>query len=249
MLLDAHTHVPSPAGPKFDRHTVTDVETFLAFLKDAGVTAAQTNPRQGIIAKSAEDIDAANKDALALHRETDGFLYPGCSVHADFFETSVEWMQRFRDEGLLWVGEVVLNCAHKYSDAPFMRLFEACAKEGHILQVHNAPDVIEIAKRFPELRLVQAHVLRDCIHALAEHPNVWLDLSGGVAGIAVGGVEIAYAAFGADRLLFGSDFTAYDPRCYVARIKGVVTDPDEREKIFSGNLIRLLAEAGSKPIV
>ena len=55
--------------------------------------------------------------------------------------------------------------------------------------------------------------------------------------------------FPVERLLLGSDFVAYDPRCHMTRIEHVFESPADREAICSGNLIRLLADAGSRPIV
>ena len=49
---------------------------------------------------------------------------------------------------------------------------------------------------------------------------------------------------GADRVLYGSDFTINEPSGVIMRVKNAFLTPQEREKVLFRNLERLLAGAG-----
>ena len=53
-------------------------------------------------------------------------------------------------------------------------------------------------------------------------------------------------AFGKDRILFGTDFTGYDPVAFIAGVKSATEDTDAREMIFSKNIVGLLAKIGGR---
>jgi len=65
----------------------------------------------------------------------------------------------------------------------------------------------------------------------------------------MGGLEAAYRAFWANRLLYGSDYTGYEPRAFVVRVETVIRDNSEREKVFASNLVRLLRQIDSRPVL
>jgi predicted TIM-barrel fold metal-dependent hydrolase len=50
---------------------------------------------------------------------------------------------------------------------------------------------------------------------------------------------------GADRVLYGSDFTINEPAGVIARVKNAFLTAEDREKILFKNVERLLARAGS----
>jgi len=231
MLIDAHTHMPSP-GMEIYAPVNDTVEKAVRYLRDAGTDAAIFTTWRGVFAESAEDLEQGNAEALALAKEYHGFLYPGATIHPAFPDLSLEWLARFRDLGYKWVGELVqYKLPYHYTDPEFLRLAEACAEHRHILQAHIDDDLIEVARRFSELAVVNSHIdMAACVRQ-AEAPNLWLDISGGVGGLYMGGIEAAYNAFGADRLLFGTDFTGYEPRGFQVRLEAAVPNPAEREKI------------------
>lgn len=116
-----------------------------------------------------------------------------------------------------------------------------------IVQLHHSEGVIALAGRMPGLKIVCAHINPDWLDALAAHPDVRLDLSGVDGGLRPGMMEAALAAFGPDRLLWATDYTAFDPACFVIRAQRAFPDPEVRRKIFSENLLALLRSAGSVP--
>jgi uncharacterized protein len=103
-----------------------------------------------------------------------------------------------------------------------------------------------LGRRYPEARLICAHVggggdWEWTIKALRHANNVYLDTSGSV--IDEGIVEFAARTLGIDRLLFGCDmsFTAG-----MGKIRGADLSVEQKQKILSGNLLRLLASRSRK---
>jgi len=249
LVIDAHIHLPSP-GWSGHSSFLPSVALAIDYLRDSGTDAALFNTWQGVFSKSETDVNEANETALRLYKEYKGFLYPGVVLHPDFPEASFHWLEKFRSQGLMWVGELVFhNHSHRYVDAPFLRLMEECAKYGHIVQLHCHTDVIELAKRFPETQFVMAHLLEeDVLRNVAKQPNIWQDISGMQGGLVIGQLERAVKIIGPDRLLYGTDFDIYEPRAFMARVFEVIKEPQSREKIFSENLLRLLDYVKSSPI-
>jgi uncharacterized protein len=102
-------------------------------------------------------------------------------------------------------------------------------------------DVADLARRFPDVRIVMAH-LSGCgirgVLDIADCPNVWIDTSGGqpVAGL----VEYAVERLGAGRVVFGSDECGREFSCQLGRILGARLSARDREAILGRNAAGLL---------
>jgi len=247
MIIDSHTHIPTAdytGGNQFFQ----DAAPAVAYLRATGTQAALFTTWRGVLGTTEDDLNTGNEAALALARESAGFLYPGCVIHPFFPETSLKWLARFRDLGWQWVGELLPACP--FADARFMRLFESCAKHGQVVQLHNTADVKVVAAQFPEMPVVCAHIPEEAeCRQLAALPNVWMDVSGNNGGLKLGGMESARDTLGPDRLLYGTDFTGYEPRAFMARLTMAFPAPADQEKIYHRNIVRLLAQVRSKPII
>src|SRR5205823_2709235 len=67
-------------------------------------------------------------------------------------------------------------------------------------------DVAALARRYPEARLLMAHLGGDCqfgVRAIRDCPNVSIDFAGSVNEY--GAYELAVRELGEDRVVFGSD--------------------------------------------
>jgi predicted TIM-barrel fold metal-dependent hydrolase len=246
MIFDSHVHLPSE---KWNGHKpwIGTVAEAVRVLKATGADAVLFNMWQGVFAETERDLDEGNAEALALAEVHAGYLFPGCCLHPAFPEASRAWLARFRERGFKWVGELVpYRKPYRYIDNAFLMLAAECERHGHVLQLHAHGDIPLLADYFPRLQVVCSHISLDMLPLLAARPNVWLDISGGAGGLQNGCIEEARKALGADRLLYGTDFTGYDPRCYQVRLPAAVPDPAEQAAIYAGNLLRLLESAGSR---
>lgn len=107
---------------------------------------------------------------------------------------------------------------------------------------HTDPeDVATLAKRFPDVRIIMAHLTGDGVRgvlAVKDCPNVVVDTSG--AAPESGIVEYAVEQLGADRIVYGSDVPIRDFSVAIARITGSRLDAATQRKILHDNAAKLL---------
>ncbi len=97
-------------------------------------------------------------------------------------------------------------------------------------------DVAALAKRFPEARIIMAHMEGCGVRGLldiAECPNVWVDTSGSQPFS--GTLELALEILGPGRILFGSDLYGRGLEAQLGRILGTEMPSPAREAILYHN--------------
>ena len=100
-------------------------------------------------------------------------------------------------------------------------------------------DLGRLAGRFPEARLIMAHLGGHWQYGAAvaaQHPNIWVDTSGSIAEM--GSIEALVERIGAGRVLFGTDNS--DLSYCLGKIMGAGLGQEEREAIFWRNAHNLL---------
>ena len=80
------------------------------------------------------------------------------------------------------------------------------------------------------------------IDLVAQNQNCYLDTSG-YGHDRMGMLEYAVGKIGADRVLFGSDFSINDPGTVLARVNNAFITEDQKRRILAGNLQSLLKKA------
>jgi len=103
----------------------------------------------------------------------------------------------------------------------------------------------ELARRYPEMMLICAHITGGgdwewTVKAARHAPNVYLDTSGSVTD--AGSVEMAVTTVGAERVVFGCDMSM---TAGVGKIRGANLSAQDKGKILSGNMMRLLGRRKS----
>ncbi|OHB59835.1 MAG: hypothetical protein A2Y12_10620 [Planctomycetes bacterium GWF2_42_9] len=243
QIIDAHIHLPSPG---WNGHTsfFSSADSAIKYLKELGIDGAIFTTWQGVLSKTLEDLHTANKEALRLTAKHKGFLLPGAIINPIFFDESKDWLARFRDQGHHWVGELIIdNHGFSYKSPEFMRLFEICAKNSHFVQLHQSADIIEVAKAFPDMKIIFAHIPTiEILQEINKHKNIYLDISGMSGGLIIGQLELAVKTMEPNRILFGTDFDNYEPRSFIARVKSVVLEKTNQQDIFKNNLFKLLGQ-------
>ncbi len=101
----------------------------------------------------------------------------------------------------------------------------------------------EILKNHPDLRVILTGVgyttLRDIYPLLSKCPNLYISTS---SYKAYEGIEDTVERFGADRLIFGSGMPDLSGAASVALITYARISDEDKQKIASGNLKKLLSE-------
>ncbi len=243
-IIDCHTHMPSVGWEKH-KDFFPSVDGAIEYLRSIGIDGAVFNTWQGVLSETADDVENANAQALEIAEMSGGFLYPGVAMNPEFSEVSLKWLDKFHRLGCRWAGELLtysLKEKCKYTDLPFLKLIERCAELKFIVQLHGEPEVADLARMFPKLAIVCSHIgEEDFLRRLAKYENVSLDISGMAGGLMIGRLEKAVEILGISRLLFGSDFTGYDPQAFIARVKKVIPDVQMQKMVFYGNLSDLMA--------
>jgi hypothetical protein len=126
-------------------------------------------------------------------------------------------------------------------------LIHAWSKVGGSLPTESEADhVAALARRFPEARIVMAHMSGDWLvklRLIRDCPNVHVDTSG--IDPEEGQVETAVAMLGASRVLYGSDAPIRDLGSQIAKVLGAELDEEARRLVLHGNVERLL-EGGAR---
>jgi uncharacterized protein len=102
-------------------------------------------------------------------------------------------------------------------------------------------DVVELAKRHPQLQIVCAHTGGNWelgIRAIRATKNVYCGLAG--SDPTAGYVEMAVRELGAERVIYGSDVGGRSFASQIAKVLGASIPESDKRLILGGNLRRLL---------
>jgi predicted TIM-barrel fold metal-dependent hydrolase len=250
-IFDAHLHVPSGNGENFQWHLVTrNMPEFVAYLDKCGV-------RRGVISSSGSNKAQAPDDYRNGNREVAGYVdrYKGrfrgsCVITPFRIDEALREIEDCRTKyGFVWLGEFCnYMTGYRYDTPEWEQVMRLATKLKYVVQIHaNTQEMQYLAEKYPETTIVFPHLggsAKDIfarIDLIARHRNTYIDLSG--SGIErVGILERAVKEIGADRVLYGSDFTINDPSAVIARVKNAFLTSDDREKILYRNVERLLGQ-------
>ena len=141
-------------------------------------------------------------------------------------------------------------------DPATLRLFEAMAERGLPLLVHtgdhrypySTPERMARAlDHVPRLKAICAHlggwsVWSDAWKMLAGRENVYVDTCSSLYALTPEEAVKIIHRYGADKVLFGTDYPMWDTAEELARFMALPLTEDEREKILHKNFERLMGE-------
>ena len=107
---------------------------------------------------------------------------------------------------------------------------------------YSDPDrIVGLAKIFPNMNIIIAHfanLSRDALNVIAKEDNLYVETS--IFGTTYV-VKMMCKNLGADKIIFGSDAPYSDQEIEMLKIKKADISGSEKEKIFSGNIKKLLS--------
>lgn len=251
MIFDCHVHLPSPGlGVTLEWQPFTpDVPAAIRYLERCGIDRIVANTARGLLAKTSQEMIAGNDEIAQLAKCYPGFIEPACQLNTNFPGEAVAELRRCHDElGMVWIGEL---CGYfdeySYNTPAFSEVMRLAGSLGMILQIHNDDDadMDRLCAEFPQTTIVLSHLgddpdqVRRRIALSGRYPNLYLDICGN-GFERMGVLELAVETAGAERVLFGSDFTINDPAGVLARIEKSNFDQAARAKILGKNLVDLL---------
>jgi len=254
LVFDCHLHSPGESGESWQWHKVTvNFEEFVAYLDKTGVQKGIINSQRSY-GTSPEEFRAGNREVARYVDKYKGRFLGACVVNPQFIEEALREIEFCHDQlGFVWVGELCnYMVPYAYTIPEFSRLVEQVTRLNMVLALHTEQGEMDyIAGRFPGATIAFAHFGDDHeyqdifrrIDLVAGNPNFYLDTSG-YGHDRVGILEYAVQKIGPNRVLFGSDFSINDPGTVMARIKNAFLTEEQKQKIFSGNLLHLLKKIG-----
>jgi len=252
MIFDCHVHLPSPTlGVTLEWSPFTpDFRAAIAYLKRCGVERIVANTTLGLMARNRAEIVAANDEIAQLAKIYPGFIEPACQINPNYPGMLTEIQRCHNELGMVWLGELCgYFTGYAYDTPAFAEILHLAAELRMIVQIHNDDDadMERLCSGFPETTFVLSHlgdepdsVMRR-IAMTARYSNLSLDICGN-GFERMGILELAVQTAGAERVLFGSDFTINDPAGVIARLEKSYFDPATREKILGGSLVQLLEQ-------
>lgn len=198
------------------------------------------------VAMSAHQVTIIND---FIHQEVTahtGRLFGFATLHPDM-ENAYDEVTRALDLGLK--GVKIHSDMQRVSllDPRMDALYEACENRCPMLlhmgderYAYDNPRMIpEILRRFPHLQLICAHMGGysewDQARAHLQNENVLFDCSSTSFALGADGWRDIIRYFGADRVMFGSDFPMWDPGKEVDLLRSIGLNEDELEKILYKN--------------
>jgi predicted TIM-barrel fold metal-dependent hydrolase len=251
VTFDAHLHCPTESGHVWQWHPVTKTfEEFVSYLDRAGVQRGIINSVRCQEAKTAAEFIAGNREVARYVEKYKGRFLGAAVVNPLFIDEALREIEDCRKQlGFVWVGEICnYQVPFEYTIKEFELLVEQTVKMNMVLDVHTDMEEMEfIIQKFPQATIVfphfgdsheSSHIFKR-IDLVARNANCYLDTSGR-GHERMGMLEYAVQTIGADRVLFGSDFSINDPSTVIARIRNSFLTEEQKRKVFSENLQGLL---------
>jgi predicted TIM-barrel fold metal-dependent hydrolase len=220
----------------------------------AGIAWTFVSPLSALLPRFRGDAVAGNEEAAGIVPRTEG-LRQYVVIDPRRPETY------FQAERLLGerhcVGIKIHPEEHGYPIGRFAQpIFEFAARHGAVVLTHSseqnslAADFVPWADRFPEVRLILAHIGwgwdGDMTHQVravqqSRHGNLYADTSSS-RSIVSNVIEWAVREIGAERVLFGTDTPLYHAATQRARIEHADLADAEKRLILRENAIRLFGD-------
>ena len=211
---------------------------------------------------SPADLAYANAALRGLVREHPARIRGYVTVNPNFPRAALAEIERGLAEGMVGIK---LAASRRASDPLLDPIAALAAERGvPILQhawqhrrrevpgqeISDAVDLAVLAARHPRTRFILAHVggggdWAHSLRALADVPNVWVDLSG--SGVDRGMLGLCVECVGVGRLLWGTDLTMDSGLAKLRHLSAMGCTPDEVERIRWGNATALFGAAALGP--
>ncbi len=196
-----------------------------------------------------------NNRALELREYYDGFYIPGFRVHPAFIKESIAEIERMDKLGVKIIGELASYRyrwdGYNYASKELWEILEVAEHYDMIVDFHSGDNeegmdsMDEMVKRFPNLKLVGAHIGNDSsfnhhIKRLESSENYYVDIAAG--GLSeYGRLRFLIDRFGKERFIYGSDFPICNENMFVSSIMyDDLYSEEEKEYVYYKNAARLL---------
>jgi len=257
FIFDAHLHVLGDNGFIWQWNRVTtDMDDFVRYLDLCGVDKGIITSARSEVADSPSEFIAGNREVLKYTEKYKGRFVPACCVNVSFLDESLREIEDcYHKYDIVWIGELCNYAAkprYEYNTDAFAQVVQKANELNMVLDIHTNVKEIETASAlynnsimvFPHLGGNRLDIERRA-KAVSKMKNGYMDISG--SGYErVGMLEQVCKILGAEKVLFGSDFSINDPGSVIARVKNAYLSEEEKEMIFHRNIENLLKKVEKK---
>lgn len=142
----------------------------------------------------------------------------------------------------------------RVDEPSFVYMLEKCMENGITVLLHtgdlrydcsNPNRLYPVVKSMPDLTVIGAHFggwsnWTEAYKKMSELPNFMTDVSSSLMYISPEEAVTAVRAYGADRVLYGTDYPMWDPETEIVRFMELPLTEDERKKILYENAERVI---------
>ncbi|MGI6537999.1 MAG: amidohydrolase family protein [Caldicoprobacterales bacterium] len=252
MLIDIHTHIWGPPGsPPCSSETIESSKKDL--IKAGEKYKIDRIYVSGLYSHypDEEEIAGLNWEVAKFIKEEPKLIGGFCYVnpaHSNAMDVLKKGIEEQNMEGMkLWVATFC-------DDERVFPLVEQCILYNIPILIHAfhkavgqleheslAPNVANLARRYPEAKLIIAHLGGNAyygIKPIRNCPNVWVDFSGSL--FRRDDIDYTKKLIGADRIVFGTDMPGASFYNNLGQVEDGDLTEEEKEKIYYKNALRLL---------
>ncbi len=253
-VIDSHSHV-YPA--KIAEKAVAGTDKFygtVAALDGTPETLRQVMDEAGIdlsiicsVATTPHQVSSINRFIAATAAASGGRMIGLGTLHPESEDIAAD-VDELLGLGLRGVKLHPDIQGFKLDDYRCLKMYELC--EGKIPMLLHTGDarydfsnpnrLIPLLETYTELRFIGAHfggysIWDEALKVLPGYPNLWVDCSSTFFSTGAGRAEELIDAYGADRVLFGTDYPMWDPRKELDTFLALGLPREELELILHGN--------------
>lgn len=258
MIIDIHAHIfPDAIAEKASASIakfydlpvdyVGSVDTLLRLGDEAGIDKFVVHS----VAMTPAHVKSINKFiAASVKAHPDRFIGFG-SMHPDM-ENAAETVQEIIDSGLYGVKLHPDMQLFAVDEDRAYRLYESFADRLPLL-VHagdkrysysNPHRIANVADRFPELRIIAAHMggyseWDEAAQTLVGRPNLYVDMSSSMHWMSDEKIVKTVRLFGSDHVMFASDYPMWNPGAELERVRACGLTEEEFKQVTWGTAAEL----------
>ena len=259
MIIDAHCHVyPDKIAEKASQATGNFYSLNMAF--DGKVsTLALEGKKAGIDRFIIQSVATTPKQVSSINRFISETVsaYPDTMYGLGTLHPDSENQEADVDElialGLKGV-KLHPDIQHfKLDDYRCLKIYELCEKFGLPVLIHtgdsrydfsNPNRLIPILDIYDRLTVIGAHfggwsMWEESTKLLSGRRNFYVDCSSSFYALSDEMIMKLIRAYGADNVVFGTDYPMWEPSKEVERLKNLPLSDEEKEKIFWKNAVRI----------
>jgi len=252
MIIDSHVHLGVMSGYYNYENTLSSL---LNRMDALGIRYAINS---GSMDLTFGDFDRSYQNDIRYYEQSEGRVFSYYSYNPNSAQQCLDMMEKYNDRNI-FRGIKIHPAWHKaYGYDPRYEAVFKYASENQLpilchtwsisltnpIQKFSVPSTLhKFASQYKDAQLILAHSgghydgILEAIELAKSCPNVYCDCAGDIYLDRF--AETMVANIGADRLLYGSDFSMMDQRIMLGVVLGADISPMDKEKILYKNATRL----------